>query len=174
MNDWCIRIKNIIWYQTCLYQNWHLVYRSWHVPILTFNVPKLVVPKKRTKSVCTKLVMYRKWPTKKTYQKCMYQTCHVPKVTYLNLCLGISLLFVSPPLVKTRQLLTFPDNSGSISYWQYSHIVKLVAHVAHSCVECIVAYLRASTTVVAQAPVCAFHHQRTSGSSISHSFWSGR
>jgi len=32
-----------------------------------------------------------------------------------------------------------------------THIVKLVAHVAHSCVECIVAYLRASTTVIAQA-----------------------
>jgi len=33
------------------------------VPILTFNVPKLDVPKKRTESVCTEIVLYRKRPT---------------------------------------------------------------------------------------------------------------
>jgi len=85
------------------------------VPKLTFSVPKLTctdIDIQCSEIGCTK---------KKTYQKCMYQTCHVPKVTYLNLCLGISLLFVSAPVVKTRRLLTFPDNSGSISYWQYSH-----------------------------------------------------
>jgi len=33
------------------------------VLILTFNVPKLDVPKKRTKSACTEIVLYRKRPT---------------------------------------------------------------------------------------------------------------
>jgi len=36
------------------------------VPILTFNVPEQAVPKKRTESVCTETVMYRKRPTPTT------------------------------------------------------------------------------------------------------------
>ena len=50
------------------------------VPILTFNVPKLDVPKKRTESVCTEIVLYRKRPTP-TYVVILRISLHVDEIS---------------------------------------------------------------------------------------------
>jgi len=72
-NSFSLSKNNVFLYWTCLYRNWHLCNEvdcidilyvpKLIVPILTFNVSKLDLPKKRTASVCTEIVLYRKWPT---------------------------------------------------------------------------------------------------------------
>ena len=39
------------------------MYQNWHVPILTFNCTEIGCTEKRTESICTEIVMNRKWPT---------------------------------------------------------------------------------------------------------------